>query len=214
MCQLLGISRSSYYAWRKGKPSKRAQEDEKLTELIRESHQNSGGIYGLDKVYADVREHQPCGRKRVHRLMKANGIRSIRPRKYKATTNSKHNLPVAENLLNQNFKVEKPNTVWVCNISYIRTDEGWDYLATVKDLYHKENRRLGGFQHNDPGISHPGTRKCDQEASTTCRAHPSLRSWRPILQQRLPSPAHKARYGLQHEPQGQLLRQCLCRNLF
>lgn len=80
----------------------------------------------------------PCGRKRVYRLMKTNGISSRRPRKFKATTNSKHNLPVADNLLNQNFSVDKPNKVWVSDITYIRTDEGWDYLATVKDLFSKE----------------------------------------------------------------------------
>jgi putative transposase len=70
--------------------------------------------------------------------MKTNNIFSIRPRKYKATTNSKHNLPVAENLLNQVFTVDKPNAAWVTDISYIWTDEGWDYLATVKDLFNKE----------------------------------------------------------------------------
>ena len=70
--------------------------------------------------------------------MKANNIHSKRLRKFKATTNSKHNLPVAENLWNQNFKVDKPNAVWVCVISFIWTEDGWDYLATVKDLFHKE----------------------------------------------------------------------------
>lgn len=138
MCQLLDLSRSNYYAWLNRRPSKRERNDAKLVELISKSHQESGGIYGVDKIHRDVKEIQPCSRKRVHRLMKANNIYSKRPRKYKATTNSKHNLPVAENLLNQNFKVDKPNEVWVCDISYIWTDEGWDYLATVKDLFHKE----------------------------------------------------------------------------
>lgn len=69
---------------------------------------------------------------------KLNGISSRRPKKYKATTNSKHNLPVAENLLNQDFTVDKPNTVWVSDISYIWIDESWDYLATVKDLFNRE----------------------------------------------------------------------------
>lgn len=138
MCQSLNVSRSSYYAWLNRLPSKREQEDAKLLELIKKSHQESGGIYGLDKVHRDVKEVRPCSRKRVYRLMKANNIHSKRPRKFKATTNSKHNLPVAENLLNQNFKVDKPNAVWVCDISYIGTEDGWDYLATVKDLFHKQ----------------------------------------------------------------------------
>jgi len=138
MCQMLDISRSSYYAWLDRSPSRRRQEDARVLELIRKSHQASGGIYGVDKIDRDVQEIQPCSRKRVYRLMKANNIHSKRPRKFKATTNSKHNLPVAEHLLNQNFKVDKPNAVWVSDISYIWTDEGWDYLATVKDLFHKE----------------------------------------------------------------------------
>lgn len=138
MCQSLNVSRSSYYAWLNRSPSKREQEDAKLLELIKKSHQESGGIYGLDKIHRDIKEARPCSRKRVYRLMKANNIHSKRPRKFKATTNSKHNLPVAENLLNQNFKVDKPNAVWVCDISYIWTEDGWDYLATVKDLFHKE----------------------------------------------------------------------------
>ena len=138
MCQSLNVSRSSYYAWLNRSPGKRKQEDAKLLELIKKSHQESGGIYGLDKVHRDVKEVRPCSRKRVYRLMKANNIHSKRPRKFKATTNSKHNLPVAENLLNQNFKVDKPNAVWVCDISYIWTEDGWDYLATVKDLFHKQ----------------------------------------------------------------------------
>ena len=138
MCQLLNILRSSYYAWLNRKPGKREQEDAKLLELIKKSHQESRGIYGLDKIHRDVRDVEPCGRNRVYRLMKANNIVSKRPRKYKATTNSKHNLPVAANLLNQNFKVNKPNAAWVCDISYIWTDEGWAYLATVKDLFHRE----------------------------------------------------------------------------
>jgi len=138
MCHLLDIPRSNYYAWLKRPPSKREQEDAKLLELIKKSHQESGGIYGLDKIHKDVREHHLCSRKRVYRIMKDNDIHSRRPRKFKATTNSKHNLPVAENLLNQNFKVDKPYAVWVSDLSYIWTDEGWEYLATVKDLFHKE----------------------------------------------------------------------------
>lgn len=139
MCQFLDISRSGYYAWLERPPSKRKLEDAKILELIKQSHRESDGIYGLDKIHRDVKEHQPCGRKRVYRLMKANNIHSVRPKKFKvATTDSNHDLPVAPNLLNQDFKVDRPNAVWVCDLSYIRTDEGWDYLATVKDLFHKE----------------------------------------------------------------------------
>nr|WP_170270447.1 IS3 family transposase [Heliorestis acidaminivorans] len=138
MCRLFELPRSNYYAWLNRKPSRRKKDDLKVLELIKESYQSSKGIYGLDKILADVRKTRRCSRKRVHRLMQENGIRSVRKRKFKATTNSNHNLPVAENLLNQDFEVDAPNKAWVCDISYVQTDEGWNYLATVKDLFHKE----------------------------------------------------------------------------
>lgn len=138
MCQTLGVSRSGYYDWLRRGPSKRDQDDAEILKIIKDTHQQSRCLYGLDKIHHEVKKVRPCGRNRVYRLMKANGIRSSRPKKYKATTNSKHSLPVADNLLNQDFNVDKPNTVWVSDISYIGTDEGWDYLATVKDLFNKE----------------------------------------------------------------------------
>lgn len=107
-------------------------------EAIRKSYQENRGLSGLDKILIDVRETIYCGRNRVYRLMKKHGIRSRRIRKFKATTNSKHDLPVAENILNQNFKATKPNEIWVSDISYIDTPEGFLYLAIVKDLYSKE----------------------------------------------------------------------------
>lgn len=138
MCQTLSVSRSGYYAWLNREPSQWEKTDKVLLDIIKSSHAASNGIYGLDKIHSEVKQTHSCGRKRVYRLMKAHNITSKRPRKYKATTNSKHKFPVAENLLNQNFEMDKPYTAWVCDISYVWTDEGWDYLATVKDLFHKE----------------------------------------------------------------------------
>lgn len=138
MCQVLQVSRSGYYAWKDRPPSRRQQEDDELLKAIRRSHISSRGLYGVRKIHADVKEQFGCGKNRVYRLTKVNCIQSIRPRKYKATTNSRHNLPVAENLLNQNFHTEAPNTVWLSDISYIPTDEGWLYLAGVVDLCSKD----------------------------------------------------------------------------
>jgi len=138
MCQVMKVSRSGYYAWIKRPPSRRRQVNEELLKAIRNSHLRNRKLYGVRRIHADVKEQFGCGKNRVHRLMKANGIQSVRPRKYKATTNSKHNLPVAENLLNQNFQAAAPNTVWVSDISYIPTNEGWLYLASVVDLYSKD----------------------------------------------------------------------------
>lgn len=94
--------------------------------------------YGLDPIWAEVRESIPCSRGTVYRLMKKHNIRSKRKIKWKATTNSKHNLPVAPNLLNQKFNAPLPNTVWVSDITYHWTEEGWLYTAIVKDLCTKK----------------------------------------------------------------------------
>ena len=138
MCQVLNLSRSTYYDWLTRKPSRQAREDAIILEAIKKSYRENRGICGLDKILSDVRATIYCGRNRVYRLMKKHGIRSRRVRKFKATTNSKHDLPVAKNLLNQNFKATKPNQIWVTDISYIDTMEGFLYLAIVKDLYSKE----------------------------------------------------------------------------
>ena len=138
MCQLFFVSRSGFYEWLNRPVSDRKSENHKILELARKSHKQSDGIYGLDKILRDVNEKIPCGRNRLYRILKENKIHSKRPKKYKATTNSNHKLPVAENLLNQNFNVLKPYEVWVTDISYIPTEEGWLYLAIVKDLFNKE----------------------------------------------------------------------------
>ena len=94
---------------------------------------------GLDKILADVREKYPkCSRNRLYNIQKKNNLYAKRKRKYKTTTNSKHKFPVAENLLYQNFKVDRPGAVWVRDISYSGTNQGWLYLATVKDIFTKE----------------------------------------------------------------------------
>ena len=117
MCQVLEVSRSGYYDWKDD-----------------ECH----GMCGLDKILADVREKFPnCSSKRLYEIQKKNRLYAKRKKKFKATTNSNHKLPVAENLLNHNFTTDRPSAVWVTDISYIYTFEGW-YLATVKDIFTKE----------------------------------------------------------------------------
>lgn len=95
--------------------------------------------YGIDTIWAEVRETIPCGRNRVRRLMKDMGIRSVRKKRFRvSTTDSKHKLPVSDNLLKQDFNAEAPNQVWVSDISYIPTNEGFLYLASIKDIFTKE----------------------------------------------------------------------------
>lgn len=112
MCTVLDVTRSSYYDWENKEPSKRDLENQEILETAQESYNESGGIYGLDKLLEDVREKFPkCGRNRLYRIQKENNLYSKRKRKFKATTDSNHHLPVAENLLNQDFKTERPNAV-------------------------------------------------------------------------------------------------------
>lgn len=135
MCQALHVSRSGYYAYIKRPESKRSVENRKLLDTIRNIHHASRKIYGSPQITKNLPPDQKASRGRVARLMQANGIQSKVVKKYKATTNSKHNLPVADNLLNQNFETKKPREKWLTDITYIPTDEGWLYLAGVMDLY-------------------------------------------------------------------------------
>jgi transposase InsO family protein len=135
MAKALQLSRSGYYAWVKRADSPRKRDDQMLVEQIKAVYYQSRSIYGSPRVTAQLhREGITCGKNRVARLMRQHQLRSRKQRKYKATTNSKHHYPVAANLLNQNFVVQKPNTAWVADISYISTREGWLYLAGIKDL--------------------------------------------------------------------------------
>ncbi len=135
MCKALEVSRSGYYAYASRGESKRTTENRKLLKTIKELHEKSRRIYGAPQITNNLPADQKASKGRVARIMKANGIRSKVTKKYKAITNSKHNLPVADNILNQNFKSGKPNEKWVSDITYIPTREGWLYLAGVMDLY-------------------------------------------------------------------------------
>ena len=136
LCKLLEVSRSGYYAWEKRPESSRKKENEELLALMKKLHGKHRGVYGSRKMKKALeQEGWKVNHKRVERLMKAGGLRSRLSVKYKATTNSKHNLPVAENLLNRKFTAAKPGEKMVSDITYIRTNEGWLYAAAVLDLY-------------------------------------------------------------------------------
>lgn len=135
-CRALGVSRAGYYGWLTHKPGKRTQEEVAIRQEILKSHTASPS-YGADNIHADVREKLVCGRNRVRRLMREMGIHSCRKRKYKATTNSRHGYAVAPNLA-RGIKPTAPNQLWTADITYIATDEGWLYLAMVKDRFTRE----------------------------------------------------------------------------
>ena len=136
MCDVLSVSRSGYYAWAKNPASKRKLAKAKLLEMIRSIHHDSGMTYGSPRVYQALKEQGvPCSQSRVARLMREDGLRAKTKRRFKVTTDSKHNLPVAPNLLNRDFSPAVPNQVYAGDITYIWTTEGWLYLAVVIDLF-------------------------------------------------------------------------------
>jgi len=139
LCRVLNVSRSGYYAWLKCVPSKRSLEEKRLEIEIRAAHKRTRGTFGPERLQHDLAAHGvKVGISRIRRIRKKLGICCKQVKKFKATTNSKHTLPVADNLLEQNFEVTSPNRVWVSDITYISTDEGWLYCAAHKDLFNGE----------------------------------------------------------------------------
>ena len=134
-----GVSASGYYAWRRRKPSLRAQQEPRLVAEIQAAHRRTRETCGPERLQKDLAEHGvQVGLHRIRRLRKKLGLRCKQKRKFKAATNSKHNLPLAPNLLEQRFAAEAPDQVWAGDLTYIATDEGWLYLAGLKDLYSGE----------------------------------------------------------------------------
>lgn len=147
MCNILNVSRTGFYAWLKRPESPRSRQNRYFEQKIREIHEASNRIYGAPKIYEDLKDQgENCSKNRVARIMRNVGIKSKTKRKFKATTDSRHHFPVAPNLLNQQFNVTIPNQVWVADITYINTAEGWLYLAVLMDLY---SRRIVGWSMNN-----------------------------------------------------------------
>lgn len=138
MCRLLGASRSGYYDWRFRPLSDRAREDSRLLPLIRASYAASGGVYGYRRVHLDLRETgEICGRHRIARIMKANSIRAVHGYKVPRIIYGRPSI-VTPNRLKRAFTVARPDVAWVSDITYIRTWQGWLYLAVVVDLYSRK----------------------------------------------------------------------------
>lgn len=136
MCCVFQVSRSGYYAWSTRPESRRSRENRELAQEIAEIHRESNGIYGSPKVHGELRRRgKRHGKNRVARLMRKDGLYAKTKRKFRVTTDSNHNQPVAPNLLNREFNPARPNQAWVSDITYIWTAEGWLYLAVIMDLY-------------------------------------------------------------------------------
>jgi putative transposase len=140
LCAVLDVSVSGYRAWKGGgKPERKRLTDTQMLTLIRAIHAELKGAYGSPRMVRELRARGfSASKARVERLMRENGIRARHKRRYKATTDSKHGLAVADNLLDRNFTPSAPNEVWTSDITYLWTDEGWLYLAIVLDLFNRE----------------------------------------------------------------------------
>jgi transposase InsO family protein len=148
MCGALGVSPAGYYAWRSRPESRRSTANRELVDDIRLVHRNNHGRYGSPRIHIELQtQGRGASRGRIERLMRHHGIRAImaRPRRVR-TTDSRHDLPIAPNLLQRNFTAAAPNRIWLADITYIETDQGWLYLAAVMDLY---SRRIVGWAMQD-----------------------------------------------------------------
>jgi putative transposase len=143
MCRVLGIAPSGYYAWLQRSPSKKATQDSVLLTHVRASFRASRRRYGSPRVHADLRAagHR-VARKRVARLMRQDGLRARLRRRFVRTTQSRHKLPIAPNVVARAFEVSAPNQVWVSDLTYLRTQTGFVYMAVVLDLF---ARRVVGW---------------------------------------------------------------------
>jgi transposase InsO family protein len=148
MCSVLEVSPAGYYAWRLRSQSARSAANCELLSAIKQVHQDNHGRYGSPRIHIALQNQgRGVSRGRIERLMRRHGVRAIMapPRRVR-TTDSRHDLPVAPNLLDRNFTASAPNRVWLADITYIETDEGWLYLAAVMDLF---SRKIVGWAMRD-----------------------------------------------------------------
>ena len=143
LCKVMQVSRSGFYCWKRRKKSFRQQERDRLIPRIREIHKQTRGSYGARRISAELEEQgESCGRSKAGTLMRLAQVTAKQRKKFKATTDSKHTMPVAPNLLKREFAVVAPDRVYCSDITYVWTKEGWLYLAIVLDLF---SRRVVGW---------------------------------------------------------------------
>jgi putative transposase len=143
LCKVMQVSRSGFYSWKKRKKSFRQQERDRLIPRVREIHKQTRGSYGARRISIELEEQgESCGRSKAGTLMRLAQVTAKQRKKFKATTDSKHTMPVAPNLLKREFTVAAPDRVYCSDITYVWTKEGWLYLAIVLDLF---SRRVVGW---------------------------------------------------------------------
>ena len=143
LCRAMQVNRGGFYAWRKRAKSARQQQNETLTEQIKAVHEESKETYGSPRIFVELKEAGiACSEKRIARLMRLHHISAVRPKRFVVTTDSDHDMPLAQNLLERTFEAETPDTRWTSDITYIWTSQGWLYLAVILDLF---SRRIVGW---------------------------------------------------------------------
>jgi putative transposase len=147
MCQVLVVSSSGYYAWRKRPPSAREMANQELFKKIEVVYNENHGVYGSPRIYRELEaQGVVCSENRVARLMRLRGLQAKQIKRFKTTTKRNKAHPVAPNLLDRNFEADRPDQKWLADITYIATLEGWLYLAAILDLY---TRRIVGWAMSD-----------------------------------------------------------------
>ena len=174
MCLSLAVSRSGFYRWNQSGESKRAAENRLLLTHIQRIYNSTKGRYGSPRITAELKDQgYSCSRPRVARLIPKlrDAIKARGRRPFKVTTNSRHKHAVAPNLLKQTFRTDAPNRVWVSDITYIRTLEGWLYLTVIMDLY---NRKIVGWSMSERMEATDTTIPAFQTAVKGCQPLPGL----------------------------------------
>jgi putative transposase len=207
MCVVLEVSPAGYYAWRERPVSEQTKSSAVLLAAIRQVHQNSGGRYGSPRIHAVLRKQgRGVSRGRIERTMSRHGIRAIMaPPRHVRTTDSRHGLPIAPNLIARDFTASAPNRVWLADITYIPTAEGWLYLTAVMDLF---SRKIVGWAMRDhmqvdlaPSALAMAIQQQQPQAGLI---HHSDRGV--PYASRLSRRSHARRHRRINEPQGRLLR--------
>jgi putative transposase len=147
LCDVLGVSQSGYFSWKSRPACRRQRDDMILLAHVRSAFAVSNGTYGSPRMTRELQDSGlTVGRRRTSRLMRENGLKARQKRRFKRTTDSEHDWPIAPNLLDQDFVAERPDEKWGADISYIWTREGWLYLAVIIDLF---GRRVVGWSTSD-----------------------------------------------------------------
>ncbi len=195
MCQLLGVTRSGYYAWQADATGPRELENQVLVEQIRVEYKISRQTYGSPRIWARlVRQGIACGRHRVARLMRREGIRpQKRHRRYPVTTQRQPGVIPAPNRLNQDFSATTANTKWVSDFTYIDTAEGWLYLAIILDLFSRKVVGWAMSKHMNTALVETALHMALQTRQPQCLFASSFGSGQPIHQCCLPKAAWQTR---------------------